>query len=103
MPKVNMATTEQVAEFFKVPVETIRSVYHRSHDELDADGSVVKHAKEMGKVFSCNFSRCDGKNGYLVGTMDNGETLEIPTRGVRLFPKRAVLRIVLGHSYMVFT
>lgn len=95
MPKMNMATTEQVAEFFKVPAATIRAVYHRSQDELDSDGSVLKNAKEIGKVSSCNFSRIPGKNGYLTGYTPEGDKLEIPSRGVRLFPKRAVLRIAM--------
>ena len=95
MPKVNMASTEQVAEFFRVPKDTIYTVYHRSKDELDQDGCTLMSAKDFGKLSDCKFSRKPGGNGLLVGMTPQGEALEFPSRGIRFFPKRAVLRVAM--------
>ena len=41
VPQLCMATTEQVAEYFDVPVETIRSTFNRNKAELEANGVVL--------------------------------------------------------------
>jgi hypothetical protein len=45
-----IATTEQIAEFYEVPIETVKSAvkYHRS--EFDADGLKVLRGKELNLV-----------------------------------------------------
>ena len=96
MPKVNMATTEQVAEFFNVPSETIRTVYKRNKEELAGDGvrswTVSEIKIQMGHD---GLFESVGQSGYTGLLLDDGSTYKLPTRGIRLFPKRAVLRIAM--------
>lgn len=93
MPKVNMATTKQVAEFFNVKERTIEKLYDRNHDELEADGA--KHMSISGfKTTGCRFESL-GQKGLTGLVLDDGSIYKVPTRGIRLFPKRAVLRIAM--------
>lgn len=93
MPKVNMATTEQVAEFFKVPFKTIHALYDRNFNELQADGAETYTITGL-KSSGCRFESV-GQSGYTGMKLDDGSVLKVPTRGLRLFPKRAVLRIAM--------
>lgn len=72
--------TSAVAEFFEVPVETIRSTVNRNREEFDGDGYRVIERAEV----SC----------MLKLTPDE---LGIPRNAgsVALFPRRAVLRIAM--------
>ncbi len=45
-----IATTEQVAEFYEVPIETIRQAAKRNHQEFEADGLKVLRGKELNLV-----------------------------------------------------
>ena len=93
MPKVNMATERQVAEFFNVPIKTIHSIYDRNYDELATDGATC-YALSQLKTSGCSFEPV-GQSGYTGMKLDDGSVLKVPTRGLRLFPKRAVLRIAM--------
>jgi hypothetical protein len=46
----SIATTEQVAEFYEVPIETVRQIIKRNHQEFEADGLKVLHGKELRLV-----------------------------------------------------
>lgn len=92
MPKVNMATTEQVAEFFNVPVDTIKSCLLRNQDELINDGVKVWSASAL-EGSGCTFQ--SGGRGFSYCLMEDGQRTKISNRGIRLFPKRAVLRIAM--------
>jgi hypothetical protein len=45
-----IATTEQVAEFYEVPIETVRQIVKRNHQEFEADGLKVLHGIEIRLV-----------------------------------------------------
>jgi hypothetical protein len=45
-----IATTEQVADFYAVPIETVRQTVKRNHQEFKADGLKVLHGKELRLV-----------------------------------------------------
>ncbi len=66
-------TIKQVADFYKVPIETIKTVVRRHNREIRKDGYKVIQAKGFEKF--------------------HNETLEIPNRGLAIFPRRAILRI----------
>ena len=53
----------------------------------------VKESDEILKVTSCVFKNLEQKNGKLIVQIDDNITLEIPNRGIRVFPKRAILRM----------
>jgi hypothetical protein len=45
-----VATTEQVSEFYEVPIETVRQTVKRNHQEFKADGLKVLRGKELSLV-----------------------------------------------------
>jgi hypothetical protein len=45
-----IATTDQVSEFYEVPIETVRQIVKRNHQEFEADGLKVLHGKEIKLV-----------------------------------------------------
>ena len=80
LPECGYATTEQVAEFYQVPVETIKQIVKRHRDELEQDGYKVMPAAE--------FYALHGKAPY-------GRA-----RYIAVFSRRAILRVgmVLAES-----
>lgn len=44
------ATTEQMAEYYDVPTETVRTVFKRHRDELDSDGVKVLRGKALSEA-----------------------------------------------------
>jgi hypothetical protein len=47
---VGAATTEQVAEFYEVTIETVRQTVKRNHQEFETDGLKVLRGKELSLV-----------------------------------------------------
>jgi hypothetical protein len=45
-----IATTEEVAEFYEVPIKTIETVLQRNREEFDSDGLKVLRGKELKDV-----------------------------------------------------
>lgn len=96
IPEMNCMTIRQVAEYYEVDVHTIQICYDRNKKEIDLDGVTVKtprHFKGILKVTSCAFKNLEQMNGKLIVQIDDKTTLEIPNRGIRMFPKRAILRM----------
>lgn len=44
------ATTEQMADYYEVPAETVRTVFKRHRDELDSDGVKVLRGKALSEA-----------------------------------------------------
>ncbi len=54
---VNVATTEQMADYYQVPVETIKTILLRNRDELASDGVRTIKGKELKDVrFTVNLT-----------------------------------------------
>lgn len=75
LPDDMHVTTEMVAEFYEVSVDTIRSVVKLNRDEIDVDGYQVLPRAELERSF---------------GDLSN---LDPRARQIALFPRRAVLRV----------
>lgn len=89
MPKLDMLTTQQVADYYEVPFKTIATCYERNKVEINGDGAPVKRVSELKlhcEVLDTSKSKC-------VFQLADGITLEVPNRGIRMFSKRAILRI----------
>lgn len=78
LPNMEMATTKQVAELYKVSAETIRKLISRHRSEIEGDGMIIKKYSEIQEV-----------TGHDVTLLSSG----VSYRGANLFPKRAILRI----------
>lgn len=71
----DFATQQQVADYYKTPTNTIETLTTRNMDELSLDGFKTFSNKE---IKSLNIQ---------------DECFKIPNRGMRLFTKRAILRV----------
>ena len=102
IPNTDFMTITQVAEYYStysndeqikdniVTSDGIRKLYSLHHDEFDSDGVCIKSYKDflIGNQFTL-----ENLKGKIRLTHSSGMTLEIPNRGIRIFPRRAVLRI----------
>lgn len=77
LPNTEYATTEQVARYFEVGLEAIQSLIKDNRSELTTNGFGIRKRKEILNVLK--------------------EQLEIniPNRGMNLFPKRAILNVAM--------
>jgi hypothetical protein len=90
IPQTDIATIHQVSEYFETDVETIQKVYQRNKEELDEDGVYVKSNKEFLNGLNVQLETSKGKS---IISYDDGIKIEIPNRGLKVFPRRAILRI----------
>ncbi|WP_135452562.1 hypothetical protein [Mycobacterium sp. DL99] len=72
LPDDMHVTTDMVAEFYQVPLDTIKTVVKRNREELDADGLTVVDRDDFALRFNLNPGRVSA---------------------FMLYPRRAVLRV----------
>lgn len=90
IPQTELATVKQVAEYYEVDVDVIQRIYQRNQDELISDGVKVETTKKFLNEQNVQLENLVGKS---ILTFSTGEKLEIPNRGLKIFPKRAILRV----------
>lgn len=92
IPNTKWATQKQVAEYYEVGEKAIETIYSRHRDELESDGVSLKSYKEF-----LNIQNEGLEISYVVGktifTFANGNELTVPNRGLKVFPRRAILRV----------
>lgn len=96
IPEMECMTIRQVAEYYEVDFESIRKCYSRNKEEIDLDGVSFETPVNLKKIFngtSCPIKDWEQKHGKLIVHIDDSTTIEIPNRGIKMFSKRAVLRI----------
>ena len=92
-------TTRQVAEFYEVGVEAINSIARRHDEELTSDGYELRRKSEIIEILNIQNEHLTSVTGKTIVEAPD-LTIHIPNRGLRLFPKRAALRVgmVLSES-----
>lgn len=90
IPDTEWATQKQVAEYYEVGEKAIETIYTRHKDELESDGVSLKSYKEFLNIQNEGLETVVGKTIFLFA---NGETLTVPNRGLKVFPRRAILRV----------
>ena len=78
LPNTEFATTEMVANYFEVDIDTIKKVIKRNKEELNNNGFSLYKKGNIEKILK----------GQSV-------PLEIPNRGMNLFSKRAILNVAM--------
>lgn len=68
------ATTQQVADYYEVGLEAIKSIIKRHKEELEGNGYCYNKKSEIVLMVQC-------------------EPIEIPNRGTGIFTKRAILNV----------
>lgn len=89
MPKLDMLTTQQVADYYEVEFAAIKKCFLRNKEEINADGTMLKTPLEL----KGHFVPLVSTQAKCVFQIADGVTLEVPNRGIRMFSKRAILRI----------
>lgn len=95
IPELECLTVKQVADYYEVDVETIQKQYQRNKDEFDSDGTTLKTPKtlKLTNWNGCPNSKIETTKNFSTFFFDNGDTLVVPNRGTKFFPKRAILRM----------
>ena len=93
LPSTEFATTEQVATYYGVPKETIETVVMRNKEELESDGYKTFSKSNVINFLNVPNECLTSKVGKSIVSLSDGNILELPNRGLRLFPKRAILRV----------
>lgn len=94
LPDIDMATTQQVADFYGVGVEAIKAVVFDHKDELLADGYATKTGREVKSLYAFfkKGNKIVSKRGHFLVETENG-FVRMTNRSNGLFPKRAILRV----------
>ncbi|MGE7864921.1 hypothetical protein ACQKNO_01375 [Bacillus paramycoides] len=87
-PELEMATLQQVADFYDVSNKEITNLLRSHEDELVSDGYMLM----KGNKISSFFQEKKRRGSYTV-TSRNGEKYTYSNNENRLFPKRAILRV----------
>ena len=93
LPSTEFATTEQVATYYGVPKETIETVVMRNKEELESDGYKTYGKSDIVDFLKGSLIHLKNFQGKSIGLLNNSDEIIIPNRGLRLFPKRAILRM----------
>lgn len=96
MPNTELLTVEQVADYYEVEVQVIQKIATRHYDELTEDGYRKYSKNEIVKILT-------ERNGHEVQNVKslktktiitiNNITFTINNTGLRLFTRRALLRV----------
>ncbi|MEK4926980.1 MULTISPECIES: hypothetical protein [Bacillus] len=87
-PELEMATLQQVADFYDVSDKEITNLLKSHEDELVSDGYTLM----TGNKISFFFQEKKRRGSYTVKSR-NGKKYTYSSHEIRLFPKRAILRI----------
>lgn len=90
LPGTEYATTKLVADFYEVSEKVIEKIYTRHSDELESDGMCNKKHSELSNLQYVGLKTTKGK---VIFTFENGKDFAYPTRGTKVFTRRAILRV----------
>lgn len=90
LPGTELATVKQVSEFYEVGEDAIVAIYSRHADELESDGMKVVKYKDLSNLQYESLKTSKGKVTFF---FKDGTLLDFPTRGLKVFPRRAILRV----------
>lgn len=87
-PELEMATLQQVADFYNVSKEMITNLLKSHQDEFVSDGYTLMRGNKISSFFHTTKRR-----GSYTVTSINGEEYTYSSYNNYLFPKRAILRV----------
>lgn len=90
IPFYDESTIQQVAEYYDVNESNIKMLYSEHKDEFDNDGVIIKSYKDFLKSAKFTLETVKGK---AILTDFKNNKFEVPNRGLRVFPRRAILRV----------
>ncbi len=94
MPNTELTTLKMVSDFYLVSDKVIEQVVNRHKEELESDGFSLVKQKDVLNILNVGIKNIEKQKGKMIATFENdGGTVNIPSRGLRLFTKRSVLRV----------
>ena len=91
MPKINLVTLAQIADYYDVLYDTAKKCLLRNRAEIEEDGA-KKYTIKDAEVWKGQNVPSKNYRGRVEYNLGDGITLSIPNGGIYLFSKRAVLR-----------
>lgn len=92
LPGTDLMSIEQVADYYEVSMDHVKSLYGLNREEIDSDGTkMLPRGFYNGSVV--NPTSVKQKQTSVTYTFENGQVVTINNRGLKAFSKRAVLRI----------
>lgn len=95
IPEMECMTISQVAEYYEVEIDTIKKVYQRSEEEFVEDGVIKMSLHNIKSLIGtkCPYLKTAQQRGLFTINVTDEYTISIPNVGIRVFPKRAILRM----------
>lgn len=90
IPDIDGMTLKQVADYYEVDAHAVEMICNRNTDELESDGMRVKPMKEFLNSQDVRFQK---ERNKAILTYKNGITFSVTNRGLKVFPRRAILRV----------
>ena len=92
LPGTDLMSIEQVADYYEVSMDHVKSLYGLNRGEIDGEGTrVCSRGFDNGSVVSP--TSVEQKQTSVTYTFENGQIVTINNRGLKAFSRRAVLRI----------
>ncbi|HDR7386499.1 TPA: hypothetical protein QCX24_005904 [Bacillus toyonensis] len=92
LPKLEVASTKQVADFYEVEVDAINSINRRHREELENDGMTIIKRGNIEDFLNGQSDHIE-ITPYVATMMDEqGVKYSFNNRGSYVFPRRAILR-----------
>lgn len=92
LPGTELMSINQVADYYEVSVDHIKSLYGANRDEINSDGTEML-PRDYYNGSALNPTSVDRKQTSVTYTFEDGQSVTINNRGLKAFSKRAVLRI----------
>lgn len=93
IPTMEMATTQQVADFFEAEYSAVKKCYDRNRYEIDLDGTCIMNAREFSQRHFV--SKKKSQKGSVIFIDEAGNEISVGTAKTSFFSKRAILRIAM--------
>lgn len=90
IPEFQAMTLKQVADYYEVDPHAIEMICSRNADELDSDGVCRKKVKDF---LNSQHVRAEKSSYTTTIIYDNGMNVSMSNSGLKIFPRRAILRI----------
>lgn len=90
IPEFESMTLKQVADYYEVNPHAIEMICVRNDDELKSDGVCRKRTKDF---LNSHPVRTEKTSYITTFTYNNGMSISMSNGGLKIFPRRAILRI----------
>lgn len=90
IPEMETMTLKQVADYYEVEAHAIEMICNRNADELTSDGVCRKKVKDF---LNSQHVRAEKTSYTTTFYYENGMKLSMSNGGLKVFPRRAILRV----------